>query len=593
MPSDLSVPQAQKITQHLRSLEPSIHTLRLAIIHTYTSDLLDPWLNFHAAIEGLDLETYHAPYGLSIMEAQQGSALSEHKPNLTLLMLQREDLHPDLRQPVTGYDAERRESLRGEIVDNLANITGQFRATVAGHVVVTILPPSHSPALGLFDRQAEGSEAAWWARLKDDIAARFRDDFQATILLDLDEMLSDIGRNNFFDLRFWYSARFPFSPAASCEFARRVVCLGAVSNQTKAKVIVLDADNTMWGGIVGEDGFDGIALGPEYPGNAYVDFQRRILDYQQRGFILAICSKNNPADVDEVLQIHPHQVLQDEHFAAKRVNWQPKSQNLSSLAEELNLGLDSFIFVDDSDHECALIRRELPQVQVVQISAKPVDVPATLDRITRLEILSLTKEDRAKTELYAQERQRRQLQENVSKGGGDIRGYLDSLKMKMRVEFNNPAHLARLAQLTQKTNQFNLTARRYTEQDIGGFIESDDWLVASFSLADTFGDSGIVSLALIQRPANGEAVIDSFLMSCRVIGRQAETAFLETLLAHMSREGCKFVVGDYLPTAKNALVANFFADHDFEKQVDGRYRRALDSFPPADALNIPIEIEIG
>src|SRR5262249_11723519 len=151
----------------------------------------------------------------------------------------------------------------------------------------------------------------------------------------------------------------------------------------KAKVIALDVDNTLWGGVVGEDGRDGIAIGPEYPGNAYFAFQRRLLDFRQRGFLLTLCSKNNLADVEEVLREHPHQILRMEHFAAVRINWEPKIDNLIELAEELNLGLDSFIFVDDSDYECALVRRELPQVEVVQTPARPVDVANCLDHVSR------------------------------------------------------------------------------------------------------------------------------------------------------------------------------------------------------------------
>lgn len=167
---------------------------------------------------------------------------------------------------------------------------------------------------------------------------------------------------------------------------------------------VLDADNTLWGGIVGEDGMDGIALGPDYPGNCYVAFQRRVLEYRQRGFILALCSKNNEADVLEVLRRHPHQVLREEHFAALRVNWQDKPQNLQALADELNLGLDSLVFVDDSAHECSVVRRTLPMIEVVQTPARAVDVPTCLDRVSRLEIIALTEEDRRKSEICVQNR---------------------------------------------------------------------------------------------------------------------------------------------------------------------------------------------
>ncbi len=403
--------------------------------------------------------------------------------------------------------------------------------------------------------------------------------------------MAEVGGNAFFDPRLWYSVRFPFAATAACEVSRRVVGLGAALKFPKAKVIALDADNTLWGGIVGEDGFDGIALGHEYPGNTYVAFQRRLLDFQQRGLILALCSKNNPGDVEQVLTEHPHQILKPEHFAATRVNWETKTDNLLALAEELNLGLDSFIFVDDSEHECALVRRELPEVEVIQTPARPVEVPFCLDQVSRLELLSLTAEDLKKTEMYAQERVRRQLRQNAEERGG-LEGYLASLEMVMRVGIDDPSPLRRLSQLTQKTNQFNLTTRRYDEQHMRHLIDASDWMVGYFSLKDVFGDSGIVGLALLNLSEPALAQLDSFLMSCRVIGRKAESAFLNALLKRLAATGVQQVVADYLPTSKNGLATSFLSDHGFAVGVDGRFHRNLDINPPLPESAYPIAIEM-
>jgi FkbH-like protein len=587
-----SLPQVQRLVSHAESLEPPVQSLRLGIIHTYTSDLLDPWLAIASALQGLELQTYHAPYGLALQEAQQNSGLVTHEPDLTLLLLQREDLHPDLSKPLVGFSPAHREALSKEIIERLLDIVGRFRAQKVGQIVVTLLPPLFSPGLGTYDAQSEFSESAWWASLKADIGRGLRESMQASLFLDLDDVLQQIGRASFFDYRFWYSARFPFTAEAAREIARRIVGLGAVIKLPKAKVIVLDADNTLWGGIIGEDGINGIALGPDYPGNAFRDFQRRLLDYQQRGFILALCSKNNPADVDQVFKEHPHQILRDEHFAARRVNWLSKPDNLVSLAEELNLGLDSFVFLDDSDHECAAVRHRLPQVEVVQTPARPVDVPTCLEHVARLEVLSLTAEDLAKTELYAQERRRREFSQTAVQSSGDLRDYLASLKMKMKVGFNPSAHLARLSQLTQKTNQFNLTTRRYNEHQMQEFIVDAEWLVADFSLADVFGDSGIVGLALFHIVTPQQAELDTFLMSCRVIGREAEAAFLHALLRRLAAQGVNEVVATYSPTPKNDLIKSFLPDQGFEQCAEGRYRRDLCKEPPQPESAYPIAVEL-
>lgn len=592
LPAALNLPQAQTLASHAAALLPETQPLRLAVVHTYTSDLLDPWLGLSAALEGLSVQTYHAPYGLALQEAEPGSALLAHQPDITLLMLRREDLHPDMALPVTGLSAEQRDALRQACLAQLADVVGRFRAQPVGQIVLSLLPALTPSTLGLYDAQSEASEAAWWAQVRSDIAAWIRSACPSTLLLDLDEVAHQVGRAQFFDRRYWHSAQFPFTAVAAREFTRRIMAVGTVLKTPKAKVIVLDADNTLWGGVIGEDGMDGIALGPDYPGSAYVEFQRRILDFQQRGFILAMCSKNNAADVDEVLQKHPHQVLREGHFAARRVNWVPKPDNLVSLAEELNLGLDSFIFVDDSDHECAAVRERLPQVQVVQVPGRAVDVATCLDQVSRLEVLALTREDLEKTAMYAQERQRRELIEGAAAAGAVGGDYLARLGMKMCVTLAPLPHLARLSQLTKKTNQFNLTTRRYDEHQMQAFMTSSEWLVADFSLADKFGDSGIVGLAMFRISAPGAAELDTFLMSCRVIGRQAESAFLNALLRVLTERGVHEVLADYIPTAKNPLVKDLLPQHGFTLRADGRYVRQLQVHPAQPASAFPIELTL-
>jgi len=587
----LTLPQAQEIIAHAESLGATT-AFRLGVIHTYTSDLLDPWLNFEAALQGLALQIYHAPYGITFQEASKNSGLVQHQPDVTLILLRREDLHPDLAYPLTRLSPSQQDELRNESIAELISLVSQFREQAVGQIVLTLLPFLNAPGLGLFDAQSERSEAVWWAKLKMEVAARISASLSACLFVDLDEVLLQIGRNNFFDHRFWYSSRFPFKTEAAQEIARRVVGLGAVIKFPKAKVIVLDADNTLWGGVIGEDGLSGLALGPDYPGNAFVDFQRRLLNFQQRGFLLALCSKNNPVDLDQVLQEHPHQILRDQHFAARRVNWEPKPDNLKALADELNLGLDSFIFVDDSSHECAAVRYALPQVEVIQTPSKAVEIPFCLDRVARLEVLSLTAEDLTKTEMYAQERMRREFMGNTGNNGLGGENYLQSLNMKMTINLDCIAHLSRLSQLTQKTNQFNLTTRRYNEHQIGEFIANKNCLVADFSLADVFGDSGIVGLAIFTIRSDNHADLDTFLMSCRVIGREAESAFLHALLRVLADRGIQEVYAEFLPTTKNGLAKDFLANQGFLAVAEGGYSWNLRNQAPKNQAAFPVTVMI-
>ena len=582
--------EAEQVAAHAKSLAAASRALRIGFVHTYTSELLDPWLALAGAVQGIDVQAYHAPYGLALAEAAPDSSLVNYAPHITALLLRREDLHPELARPITGLGVEGQERLRGEAMQRVQELVSLFREHRVGHLLVTFLPPPAGPTLGLYDAQSGISENAWWATFKTEFGEWMRTRVPSSLFLDLDEVLLQVGRAEFFDRRFWYSARFPFGPGAARELGRRIVAVGVALLTPKAKVLVLDADNTLWGGIVGEDGLHGIKLGPDYPGNVFVDFQRRILDFQQRGLILALCSKNNPADVDEVLNQHAHQVLRDEHFAARRVNWLPKADNLISLAKELNLGLDSFILVDDSDHECAAVRHALPEVEVVQVPSRPTEIITCLDQVARLEILSLTGEDLAKTEMYAQDRRRREAMGHaVGAPAGD---YLSGLGMKMSIRIDAVANVPRLAQLTQKTNQFNLTTRRYDEAQMHAFLRDEDWWVVDFSLSDVFGDSGVVGLALVHLQSAKTARIDSFLMSCRVIGRKAESAFAHSLLRRLTEQGIDEVIAEYLPSAKNDLVRRFLPDLGFEPLGNGRYRRDLHAAPPMTERDFPIRVEV-
>jgi len=586
-----SLAQASKLQKHINTFQQVRKPVRLGIVHTYTSELLDPWLHFSAALNQLSLDIYHAPYGVTLQEATTSSGLAKHSPDITLLLLTREDLHPALQMPAACIKLADKPGIHEQWQQALNRLVSRFRDTVAGHIIVTLLPSPASPGLGLYDGMAENSETHWWNQIKAELASNLRDNFSGVSYLDMDQLMMQIGHDNFFDMRLWYSSTFPFTPDGAFAISNAVTTLAAAIHLTRAKVVVLDADNTLWGGVIGEDGINGIALGQDYPGKVYVDFQKRILSLQQRGFILALCSKNNPDEVSEVLRRHPHQLLKDEHFAAQRINWLPKPENLKSIAQELNLGLESFIFVDDSDHECSAVRYDLPEVEVIQVPSRLAEIPACLDALARLEIASLTREDLEKTAMYAQERLRRSQREKLAETGGSIGNYLKSLNMKMSVGLDDLSLVTRLAQLTQKTNQFNLTTRRYNEKDIAAKINDANTSVFHFSLADNFGDSGIVGMAIVEHDSGNGALLDTFLMSCRVIGRMAEQAFLNTILRYLKSRGVEELSADYILTRKNILVETFLPDNGFCQTVSGRYVRHLLKRTLDLGSDFPIDIE--
>jgi FkbH-like protein len=572
----LTLPDVQRLARRLASFEVPRQPLRAAVVRTYTTELLRPYWTFEALANGFELDLYEAPFGALVQELQPQAGLVQHAPEITYLLLRWEDIAPALAAPLMARAAPERAAAQREAIDRLVALLTGFRRALPGLLVLTLLPRFAGAELGLYDPMAAFSEGGLRADRKRDLAARLRAELPGVHFDDLDTLVEEIGRRSAFDARLWHSARFPFSGLGAQAVTRRLMTYAVLLKRPRAKCLALDADNTLWGGIIGEDGIDGIALGPDYPGSAYVAFQRRLLELRERGFVLALCSKNDEADVRRVLAEHPHQLLREQHFTALRVNWSPKPANLAAIADELRIGLDSMVFVDDSPQECLALTRALPEVLVVQTPSEPAELPGCLDDLARLEILGLTDEDSARTDLYAQERRRRAL----ATAAADLEQYLASLQMTMTVGVDDERAAPRLAQLTQKTNQFNLTTRRYGEADIRRLMADPDWLVAHCSLADIFGDAGIVGVALVRGVTGTTAEFDSFLLSCRVIGRRAETAFLEHLLGRLASTGVRTVRAEFVPTAKNALVERFWSEHGFDSvgahayQLDLAQRRS-------------------
>ncbi len=584
----VTLSQVRTLTRQLRALDEPAVPLRVAVLHTYTTELLQPYWQFEARLQGFELDLYEAPYGALLQEAQPGSGLAQADPHLVYAFLRWEDLDPRLGRPVSSLAEAEQDELVAAVEALVDTLTANLRSVCGATLVLTLLPRMWGPELGLFSPMSAQSDTTLRQRIKVAVAGVLGA-VPPALLFDLDEMVSEIGRTGFFDARLWESSRFPFSVAGAQATVRHLVACAAAQLLPGAKCVVLDADNTLWGGILGEDGPTGIALGPDYPGSLYVSFQRRLLELRQRGFLLALCSRNNPQDVAEVLANHPHQVLRDEHFAATRVNWEPKPGNLRALARQLNLGLDSFVFVDDSAHECLAVRQQLPQVMVVQAPADPLELPYCLDAVARLEILSRTREDEVRTQLYAQDRQR----QHAARSYRTLDDYLASLNMVMRVGLDAPRHAPRIAQLTQKTNQFNLTSVRYTEAEIRSFMRDPECLVAHFALADVFGDSGLVGVAIVQGVGGTDATWEALLMSCRVIGRRAEQAFVHHILGELGERGVERVRASYRPTLKNEMVRGFWPSVGFSAVAHAEpgwqwYRIELPSKGPDRPLPVDV-----
>lgn len=378
------------------------------------------------------------------------------------------------------------------------------------------------------------------------------------------QLLRNMGEDNAFSMKMWYMGRILLTNEAQRRLGALILDKLCLETRTPKKLLLLDLDNTLWGGLAGENDHTPVALSEEHGGLAYKNLQRVIFWMQRQGVLLAIVSKNNEEDVEEILKAHPHMVLRPDCFAAKRVNWKPKHENIKEIAEELNLGVDSFVFWDDNPAERQLVRELLPQVAVPDFPDRPEELASAMAEVYREYFAKpvVTMEDLDKTAQYAANASRRQLKDEI----GDFEDYLKNLKIQA-VRVIPERHVERLTQLVNKTNQFNLTTRRYTRGQLEELLRDAGKQIYLYSVSDRFGDSGIVAAAIVD--LNGQIpVLEEFVMSCRVMGRQIEYALAEDIERDLLERGFQYLRGIYLPTPKNKPVEKLFQQLGYKKKAD-------------------------
>ena len=373
--------------------------------------------------------------------------------------------------------------------------------------------------------------------------------------VEFSEFTSRFDAETLINWKYYLMSQTLLNPKLAHEFQRWWKRVDEELALVRKKCLVLDLDNTLWGGVLGEDGVDGIKLGGDYPGKAYTYWQRAIMQLAANGVILAVCSKNNETDVQELWEKNPHMVLRREHFSALRINWLDKATNLRELADELNIGLDSMVFVDDNPAERELIRQMLPQVTVPDFPEKPYQLMPFFKSLVEnyFRIYAVTEEDRRKTEQYRANALRNAEQARFS----DMESYLYSLDLQLDIMPADEHNLPRIAQMTQKTNQFNLTTRRYGESEVQKCLD-EGWRVYCMSVKDRFGDNGITGTIFLKQLDDVTMSIDTLLLSCRILGKGIEEAFVKTVFNLLRLDGYRRLVAEYLPTARNGQTADFY-----------------------------------
>ena len=410
-------------------------------------------------------------------------------------------------------------------------------------------------------------------------------------LVDLEKVIASVGVGKSLNERYYYSSKALYTVDFFKAYAKYVKPFIMSANGKAKKALIFDCDNTLWKGILGEDGFDNIEMSLRTKDGAiFSEIQSIALDLNKQGILIGLCSKNNPGDVDEVIETHHDMQLRNEHITVNKSNWSDKVYNLTNISQELNIGLDSLVFVDDSSFEVNLIKEQLPEITVLQVPERLHEYPRMLrENLNLFYNLSSTSEDRKKIKMYKQQIKR----ESIKKEFSDIEDYLASLELKMTIYQDDETIIPRMSQMCQKTNQFNLTTKRYTEGNIKSFIENEAIKVIAFSVSDKFGDSGVTGLCIINfHDETQTAEIDTLLMSCRIIGRNIEYAFIDNIIERVKEKNVNVIKAQYIKTQKNEQVKEFYDQCSFclddESNYVRNYTLVVDKYEPKQLNYIEI-----
>jgi FkbH-like protein len=545
--------------------------IRLGLLSSSTVDHLLPSLRVAALRRGLRLDIHVPDFG------QYRQALLE--PNSMLAKLQLDvllfalDAHALVGHEFIVDDEQAKNHLSTRLTD-LASLWRHALSHFGAQIIQQTLMPTQPSLMGSGEYRAGGSPAAMIntanAQLRALAVTEHID------ILALDDRVARDGIADWHNKTLWNHAKQDVSPAAAPMYGEMAMRIIAARRGRSAKCLVLDLDNTLWGGVIGDDGLDGIVIGQGgAQGEAYLEFQRYVKALAQRGIILAVCSKNDESNAVEVFEKHPEMILRRSDIAAFVANWDDKAANIRRIALELNIGTDSLVFADDNSFERNIIRRELPEVKVPEMPEDPALFSSTLADAGYFEAVEITKEDLARNASYQVTRELRQGLIATS----DIAGYLDSLDMELVWGRFDSVSLKRVTQLVNKTNQFNLTTRRYSEPEIAAVMRDPDAIGLHFRLIDRYADHGIIA-ALIGRYSDGSLELDNWLMSCRVLGRGVEKATLSIIVSEARRRAARIILGRFCPSSKNGMVRDHYPGLGFSLSSDKDERETLWTLDP-------------
>ena len=555
--------------------------VRLAVLGSSTVEHLFPGLRVGALRHGLWLDVRTVDYGQYLQSIiDPGSSLHRFKPDVVLFAFEAAHFFEGV---ALSTDPQAADAILAQTMDRLKDLWQKVRDAFGSSIVQQTLVPIALPLLGNNEHRIATSPLRLVRRLNERLRSEIPDGID---LLAIDERVASDGLAAWHDPVLWHRAKQELTPLAAPMYGELVARILAAQQGRSAKCLVLDLDNTLWHGVIGDDGLEGIKLGQGSAlGEAHLAVQSYARDLSRRGVILAVCSKNDEAVALAPFERHPEMLLRRSDIACFIANWNDKASNLREIARTLNIGLDALVLLDDNPFERNLVRSELPMVSVPELPEEPALYPHRLAEAGYFEAVSLTADDLKRSSQYQANAARDSLRAEAT----DLDSYLRSLDMQLQWARFDQVNLPRIVQLINKTNQFNLTTRRYTETEVASLLDDTEALTLHLRLVDRLGDNGIIGIVIGRRVDEQEIELDTWLMSCRVLGRGVERATLNVVMEEASRLGAKRLRGIFRPTSKNTMVKDHYPNLGFREipsPEDGvlHWNLEVDNFAPHPVL---------
>ena len=545
-----------KARENGKSLSPLI-PFRLAVLSNSTLDLIVPALVASAARHGVALEVIQPSYDQVAQEAlKPDSKINSSKPDAVLFALD----YRALPLTLSLGDVETSSATVENALQYLRSLHDGIKTNSGALCIIQTFAPPVETLFGSLDRSLPGTLRALIDRTNSELPQYVL--HAGDVLFDVAALAETVGLADWHDPQLWNMAKFPFSDQLIPLYADHVARTVAAIRGKSRKALILDLDNTVWGGVIGDDGLEGIKIAQgDARGEAHLAVQRLALDLRRRGIVLAVCSKNTDEVAREPFERHPDMLLKLNHIAVFQANWEDKASNIQAIAEELSLGLDAMVLLDDNPAERGLVRKLLPQVAVPELPEEPAYYARTLAAAGYFEAIAFAGEDLKRADFYSDNAKRANLQKQI----GGVDAYLASLKMSITFQPFDATGRARIVQLINKSNQYNLTTRRYTDPEVAAAQNDPEVFTLQVRLLDVFGDNGMISVVVCRPVAADTWEIDTWLMSCRVLGRKVEHMVLREILKHARVKGIQKLIGTYRPTEKNKLVIDHYAKLGFTK----------------------------